>query len=80
MRTAHSTTTSSSFQSAIERFVERMSSATSASERSHLLHWLLAAGAMLLVWRAWRGFTSLFWTVFGLDMAFYWSGAWHRWF
>jgi len=79
MRTASPTIPSTLFQSAITRLVER-ASATPAGERSHLLGWLLAAGALFLVWRAWRGFKSLFWTVFGLGMALYWSGTWHAWF
>ena len=80
MRTASPTIPSTLFQSAIARLAERASSATSAGERSHLLGWLLAAGAVFLVRRAWRRLKSLFWTVFGLSMALYWSGAWHAWF
>jgi hypothetical protein len=70
---------SHSLQVAIERLAERAASAESATERSQLMRWLLAAGAAFVVWRAWRGFKSLFWAVFGLGMAIYWSGAWRGW-
>lgn len=79
MSTTH-TIPSSSFQSTVERLAERAVSAASASERAQWLRWLLAAGAVFLLWKAWRGLTSLFWTVFGLAMAFGWSGAWRGWF
>jgi hypothetical protein len=75
MRTTQ-TTPSSSFQLAVGRLAERATSAASATERRQWLHWLLAASAVFLAWKAWRGFKSLFWTVFGLGMAIYWSGAW----
>ena len=78
MSTTHSIP--SSFQSTVERLAERAASSASATERSQWLRWLLAAGAVFLVWKAWRGFKSLFWTVFGLGMALYWSGAWRGWF
>lgn len=69
----------SSFQNTVERLAERAASAASATERSQWLRWLLAAGAVFLLWRAWRGFKSLFWTLFGLSMALYWSGGWLFW-
>lgn len=78
MRTTHSIP--SSFQTTVERLAERASSAANATERSQWLRWLLAAGAVFLLWKAWRGFKSLFWTVFGLGMALYWSGGWRGWF
>lgn len=76
MSTATQTSPSPSLKSAAERFADRATSTTSAVERSQWLHWLLAVGAVFLIWKAWRGFKSLFWTVFGLGMALYWSGAW----
>lgn len=78
MSTTHSIP--SSFQSSVERLAERAASAASATERSQLLRLLLAAGAVFLLWKAWRGLKSLFWTAFGLGMALYWSGAWRGWF
>lgn len=80
MRTASPTIPSTLFESAFARFVERGSPATPAGERSHLLGWLLAAGAVFLIWRVWRELKSLYWTFFGLGMALYWSDAWHAWF
>lgn len=79
MSTPHSIP-SSSFQNSIEHLVERATSAASATEGSRLLRWLLAAGAVFLLWKAWRGLKSVFWTAFGLGMALYWSGAWRAWF
>lgn len=70
----------SSFQNTVERLAERAASAAFATERSQLLRWLLAAGAVFLLWKTWRGLKSLFWTAFGLSMALYWSGAWRGWF
>lgn len=78
MSTIHSIP--SSFQSTVERLAELAASAASATERSQLLRCLLAAGAVFLLWKAWRGLKSLFWTIFGLSMALYWSGAWRGWF
>ncbi len=42
----------SSFQSTVERLAERAASAASATECSQLLPWLLAAGAVFLLWKA----------------------------
>lgn len=69
----------SSFQTTLERLAERAASSANATERSQWLRWLLAAGAVFLLWKAWRGLQSLFWTAFGLGMALYWSGAWRGW-
>ncbi len=80
MNTASETLSASPLQSAVERLAERATKAASAAERSSLLRWLLAACALLLVWKVWRGFKSLFWTAFGLSMAIFWSGAWRGWF
>ncbi len=78
MHTTHSTP--SPFQTTVERLAERATSAASATERAQWLRWLLVAGAAFLVWKAWRGFKSVFWTVFGLGMAFWWSGVGRGWF
>jgi hypothetical protein len=78
MRTTHSIP--SSFQTTVERLAGRAASTANTAERSQWLRWLLAAGAAFLLWKAWRGFKSLFWTIFGLSMALYWSGAWRGWF
>ncbi len=42
----------------------------------NLLRVLLAAGVVLLLWRGARGITTLFWMLFGLAMALFWSGGW----
>lgn len=80
MNTASETLSTSSIQSAVERLAERAAAAASAAERSSLLRWLLLACAVLLAWKVWRGFKSLFWSAFGLSMAIFWSGAWRGWF
>lgn len=77
MRTTH--IIPSSFQTTVERLAERAASTANTAERSQWLRWLLAAGAAFLLWKAWRGFKSLFWTIFGLAMALYWSGVWRGW-
>lgn len=43
-----------------------------------LLRALIAGGILVLLWKAMRGIGTLFWTLFGLAMAVFWSGAW-RW-
>ncbi len=70
----------SSFQATVERLADRAASAATTTERSQWLRWLLAAGAVFLVWKAWRGFKSLFWIFFGLGMAVFWSAVWRPWF
>lgn len=80
MSTTSQTTPSSSFQAAVECMAECAATVAPTAERPQVLRWLLAAGAVFLVWRAWRGFKPLFWIVFGLGMASYWSGAWRGWF
>lgn len=65
-------------QNGVGQLVERAVAAPAGAERSRLLRWLLAAAAVFVAWRMWRGFKSLFWTVFGLGMAFWWTGLWHR--
>jgi hypothetical protein len=70
---------SSSFQATVERLADRVASAATAAERSQWLRWLLVAGAIFVVWKAWRGFKSLFWAFFGLCMAVLWSGIWCVW-
>lgn len=63
---------------AIGRLVERATAEPAATDRPRWVRWLLALAAVFVLWKAWRGFKSLFWTLFGLGMAFYWTGLWHR--
>lgn len=65
-------------QNSIGELVERAVAAPAGAQRSRWLRWLLAAAAIFVAWRMWRGAKSLFWTAFGLGMAFYWTGMWHR--
>ncbi len=67
-----------SLQNSVGQLVERAAAAPAGAERSQLLRWLLAAATVFIAWRMWRGVKSLFWTVFGLGMALYWTGLWHR--
>jgi hypothetical protein len=69
----------STLQNSVGELVERAVAAPAGAERSRLLRWLLATAAVFVAWRLWRGFKSLFWTLFGLAMAFYWSGGWLLW-
>jgi hypothetical protein len=63
---------------AIGRLLERAGAEPSTTDRATGWRWLLAIAAAFVLWKAWRGFKSLFWTVFGLAMAVYWTGLWHR--
>lgn len=45
----------------------------------NLLRALLAAGALVLLWKLLRGVGTLFWTVFGLAVALIGSGIWRGW-
>lgn len=65
-------------QNSVGQLLERAVAAPAGAELSRWLRWLLAAAAVFVAWRMWRGFKSLFWTAFGLGMAFYWTGLWHR--
>ena len=35
--------------------------------------------AIFLAWKALRGLKSIFWTLFGLGMAVFWTGLWRAW-
>jgi hypothetical protein len=63
-------------QAKLGELVERATVAAPGAERSRLLRWLLVAAAVFLVWRMARGARKLLWTLFGIAMALYWSGAW----
>lgn len=39
----------------------------------------LLAGAAYIGWKLLRGLHDVFWVVFGLAMAWYWSGGMHAW-
>ena len=80
-RTAISSPIETALHAAVGQLVERATAARAASPesgRTPWLRWLVALGAVFLAWKAWRGLRSLFWTAFGLGMALFWSGAWHR--
>ncbi len=60
-------------QAKIGELVERAATAAPGAERSRLLRWLLVAAAG----RVGRGAKKLFWAMFGIAMALWWSGgAW----
>lgn len=80
-RTAAPSPIETALHAAVGQLVERATAApVSAAEgsRTPWLRWLVALAAVFLAWKAWRGLRSLLWTVFGLGMALFWSGAWHR--
>ena len=62
-------------QAKVGELVERAASATPGPERSRLLRWLLVAAAVFVLWRVGRSARKLFWALFGIGMALYWSGA-----
>ncbi|WP_028838873.1 hypothetical protein [Thermomonas fusca] len=62
-------------QASVGELVERAASAAPGPERSRLLRWLLVGGAVFLLWRVERSARKLLWTMFGIGMALYWSGA-----
>mgnify|MGYP001145828967 CR=1 FL=1 len=41
-----------------------------------LMRIAVVGGVTFLAWKLLRGLKSVFWTIFGLGMALYWSGAW----
>ena len=41
-----------------------------------LLRVAVIGGATFVAWKLLRGLKSFFWTIFGLGMALYWTGAW----
>lgn len=80
-RTATPSPIETALHAAVGQLVERATAAPATSAeggRTPWLRWLIALGAVFLAWKAWRGLRSLFWTAFGLGMALFWSGAWHR--
>ena len=63
-------------QATVGQLVERAAAAPAGVERSRLVRWLVLAGVLFLAWRFVKGLKGLFWTIFGLGMAFWWSGGW----
>ena len=64
-------------QATVGQLVERVAVAAPGAERSRWVRWLLVAVAVFVLWRMGRGFKKLFWALFGIGMALYWSGgAW----
>lgn len=61
-------------QSTTGELLDRASKAE-GGERTRVWQWLLAAAALFLVWRMGRSMKKLFWTLFGVAMAVYWSGG-----
>ena len=61
-------------QSTAGELLDRASKAE-GRERVRVWQWLLAAAALFLVWRMGRSMKKLFWTLFGVAMAVYWSGG-----
>lgn len=62
-------------QAKVGELMERAVAAAPGAERSRLLRWLLVAVALFLLWRVGRGMRKLFWSLFGIGMALWWSGA-----
>lgn len=62
-------------QAKVGDLVERAATAAPGPERSRLVRWLLVAGAVFVLWRVGRSARKLLWTLFGIGMALYWSGA-----
>lgn len=64
-----------SLQASLGQLVERATAAAPGAERSRLVRWLLVALAVFALWRFGRGLKKLFWAMFGIAMAFWWSGG-----
>lgn len=64
-----------SLQASLGQLVERVAVAAPGAERSRLFRWLLVAVAIFALWRFGRGLKKLFWAMFGIAMAFWWSGG-----
>lgn len=76
--TPFQTTLETAVQGAVGQLVARATAPADGAGRSTGWRWALAIVAVFVAWKTWRGFKSLFWTVFGLAMAVYWTGLWHR--
>lgn len=54
--------------------------ATASDHSTHdhrtLLKAALAGGGLFLLWRLGRAMGTVFWAVFGIAIAIFWSGAW----
>ena len=58
------------------RVIDQVARIPADTSQPRLLRWLLVAGLLFLAWRFAKGLKTLFWTVFGLAMAFWWTGGW----
>ncbi len=67
------------FQTKVGELLERAVAAPAGADRSRLVRWLLVAAAVFVTWRMWRGAKQLFWTVFGIGMAIFWTGGFWWW-
>ena len=62
-------------QARVGELIDRAATTAPGAERSRLLRWLLVAVAVFVLWRIGRGAKKLFWTMFGIAMALWWSGG-----
>jgi len=62
-------------QGKVGELMDRVTSEAPGAERSRLLRWLLVAVAVFVLWRIGRGAKKLFWSLFGIGMALWWSGG-----
>ena len=60
----------------VARVIDQVARIPADTSQPRLLRWLLVAGLLFLAWRFAKGLKTLFWTVFGLAMAFWWTGGW----
>lgn len=77
-QTEHRSVFTEQLQVKVGELVERAATAVPGAERSRLLRWLLVIAAAFVLWRVGRGLKKLFWMLFGLGMAIYWTGGFHR--
>lgn len=60
----------------VERVSERAFAAASGAEPSRLWRWVLAAIGLFFAWKMLHGLKKVFWAIFGIGMALFWSNAW----
>lgn len=66
-----------SLQAAFARLIERAIAKLEGTTPGQVLRWLPVLVAVSLGWRLVRSFRTIFWSLFGLGMALWWTSPWH---
>lgn len=65
----------SRLEARVGELVDRAASVAPGKENSTWMRWVLVAVGLFFLWRIGRFAKSVFWTLFGIGVAFWWTGG-----